>query len=354
MHANNQVVKHTRGRVLGGSSAVNLMMWSQSTRRDIDNWRKLGNSGWGWDDLLPYYQKAETFHQPSEAAREFYRIESEYLNASLRGTNGPIQTSLPDKDDYVSKVWTETCKNAGFKTPLSDPRSGSAMGGFNQLKAVDPRTGRRSYSASAYFKPNESRSNLLVVTDSLAERITIVQTPDGMHTATGVDFSSGDKRFHAQASREIIVSCGTFLSPKLLELSGIGSASILSQHGVEVKIDNPNVGENLQDHVCGHVAWGVHQELATHTLPSYMTNANLSLKDITPSGQGQLELSKGIDAEKGRERQYQLLLESANASDQAVATFLGHATGKVNLLPFADLFVVQLCLPGGHLTLTPP
>lgn len=309
------------------------MMWSQSTRRDIDNWRKLGNPGWSWDELLPYYQKAETFHHPSEAAREFYKRESEYLDASLRGTNGPIQTSLPDQDDYVSKVWTETCKNAGLKTPLSDPRTGSALGGFNQLKAVDPNTGRRSYSASAYFEPNESRLNLLVVTDALAEKITIVQNADGVHTATGVDFSSGGKRFHARASREIIVSCGTFLSPQLLELSGIGSPSILSQHGVEVKVDNPNVGENLQEHVNGRIMWEADPELATPILPSYMTTANLCLKDITPAGQNRLDLSKGIDAQKGRETQYQLLMESANASEQAVASFLGHATGEVNHLP---------------------
>jgi choline dehydrogenase-like flavoprotein len=172
--------------------------------------------------------------------------------------------------------------------------------------------------------------NLLVVTDALAEKITIVQNADGVHTATGVDFSGSGKRFHAQASREIIVSCGTFLSPQLLELSGIGSPSILSQHGVEVKVNNPNVGENLQEHVSGRIMWEADPELATPTLPSHMTTANLCLKDITPAGQDQLDLNKGIYAQKGRER---LLMELANASKQAVASFLGHATGEVNHLP---------------------
>lgn len=89
------------------------MNWTQTSRIDLDAWEKLGNPGWNWDALLPYFVKAETFHTPTDAAREFYPVESNVFHPSRRGTDGPIQTCLPETNDFVSNLWPETCRNAG-------------------------------------------------------------------------------------------------------------------------------------------------------------------------------------------------------------------------------------------------
>jgi choline dehydrogenase len=147
---------------------------------------------------------------------------------------------------WAQDVWPKTVLNAGYKSP-EDPRVGSSIGGFNQPVTVDPRLNRRSYSASAYYEPNAGRPNLSLLTHALVSKIVLEKT-DSEARATGIEFSSNGRTYSVRANREIIVSGGTINSPQLLELSGIGSPAVLQKAGVDVVVDNPSVGENLNDH----------------------------------------------------------------------------------------------------------
>lgn len=140
-----------------------------ASRQDLDNWKELGNEGWGFDDLAPYYRKMETYNPPSKILSA--KINDKYVDPSLRGTSGPIQVSFCEADfAWNQETWPEVCIAAGYPVP-KDPRSGSALGGFNQLTTVDPKTMRRSYSARDYYEPNAKRLNLSLLTNALVSKI---------------------------------------------------------------------------------------------------------------------------------------------------------------------------------------
>jgi choline dehydrogenase len=143
-------------------------------------------------------------------------------------------------------VWPKTILNAGYE-PSKDPRSGSAIGGFNQLTTVDPKQIRRSYAARDYYEPSTGRSNLSLLTNVLVFKIDLEKT-DGDAKATGVQFSVGGLTHTVKVKKEVLVCGGPINSPQILELSGIGSASVLQKAGVDIIIDNSSVGENLVDH----------------------------------------------------------------------------------------------------------
>ena len=238
-----------RGKALGGSSAINFGMYSQASRKDLDNWAALGNDQWTFDSLSPYYRKSETFHKLPEGMEK--RYAAEYLDPELRGTDGPIQVSLGENEiSWVAELWPETVKNAGYPAP-KDPRTGSAVGGFNQLMTSDPATATRSYSANAYWLPNKDRKNLDVLTDAFVTELTWDEAAEsqGEPRVSGAAFEVDGKKYTVKAKKEVIVSCGTIQSPQLLEVSGIGSRGVLQPLGIDVKVENPNIGENLQDHL---------------------------------------------------------------------------------------------------------
>ncbi|KAF2092467.1 alcohol oxidase [Rhizodiscina lignyota] len=250
--ADGRVHGWARGKGLGGSSALNTMMWSHPSRRDLDNWVTLGNEGWGWDDLTPYFRKTEAFHLPDLSV-----YESHYLQPDLHGTNGPVQVCLPQQGgSWVAKMWPDTVKALGYPK-ATDPRSGSALGGFNQLVSVDPKTSTRSYAVSAYYAPVSGRPNLHVITDAIVTRILFAQQlGEEDIVADGVEFIVGRNKYTAR-SKNVIVCAGSVQSPQVLELSGIGNPEILAKAKIETKIPNVNVGENLQDHLFMAIGWEV-------------------------------------------------------------------------------------------------
>jgi choline dehydrogenase len=146
----------------------------------------------------------------------------------------------------VQDVWPKTILNAGYK-PSKDPRSGSAIGGFNQLNTVDPKHNRRSYAAREYYEPNASRSNLSLLTHALVSKIDMEKTGSDAR-ATGVQFIFNGTTHTVKANKEVIVCGGVVNSPQILELSGIGLPAVLQNAGVEVIVENSGVGENLNDH----------------------------------------------------------------------------------------------------------
>ncbi len=213
-----------RGKVLGGTSSINGMIYSRGLRRDFDFWRSLGNTGWSYDDVLPYFQKSE---------------DNEMGSIGGRGVGGPMRVSnLPPHE--LADAFVKAGVQAGYSE--TDPADGGLEDGFgyNQMTVRD---GRRCSTAVAYLHPARRRHNLKVTTHAQATRILFRD-----RRAVGVEYVRHGVRHQVMARREVILSSGAFNSPQLLQLSGLGPARILQLHGIPVVADLAGVGENLQDH----------------------------------------------------------------------------------------------------------
>ncbi|KAJ5118428.1 uncharacterized protein N7443_007357 [Penicillium atrosanguineum] len=232
-----------RGRVLGGTSALNFMAWNRGHRKDYDAWEKLGNPGWGWEDLLPYFLRSETFHPPSAAHQKHY--QSSY-RAEFNGTEGPVQTTHIKQYGPPHQYWHQTLNELGISSN-PDSLAGSNCGVWNLVCTIEPDTQERSYAAPAYYLPVASRPNLYVITETTVLKV-LLEQKDGW-VATGVRARHDGVVLDIKAVREVIISAGSVQSPQILELSGIGRQDVLEAAGIGMKVDSPNVGENLQDHM---------------------------------------------------------------------------------------------------------
>ncbi|RMJ10396.1 hypothetical protein CDV36_009977 [Fusarium kuroshium] len=231
-----------RGRILGGTSALNYMAWNRASKDDYDAWEALGNEGWGWEGLLPFFKKSETFHPPSSHVQKLQNVSHD---ADTFGSSGPIQVSYPTDYSPTHSLWHPTLNAVGVETNSSH-LGGSNVGVWTCVNAVDPRSATRSFS-TGYC--SDARSNLHILTNATVNEIVLQEFEGGGHVATGVRFSCKGQEHTVSASREVILSAGTIKSPQILELSGIGNPKVLAQAKVPVKVDSPTVGENLQDHL---------------------------------------------------------------------------------------------------------
>lgn len=246
---NNRRINQARGRQLGGSSALNFMMVMYPSRLDLDAWGDLGNDGWSYDALAPYYRKSSTVHTPGPSTRQIITGLDHTHDDSLSG-NGPVQISFGDGyTTAFNGAWMETFSKLGL-TSTADPRTGKALGAFQNPATIDPATKSRSSAVSAYFGPEvRKRPNLVVLTDTtVAKILTTPQGDDGDVVATGVLIMTPEGEKTITCRLEVILAAGALQSPQLLELSGIGGRELLEKHGIPIVIDNPNVGEHLQDH----------------------------------------------------------------------------------------------------------
>ena len=223
---NGRSLTYPRGKVLGGCSSVNGMIYMRGQAADFDHWRQLGNPGWGWDDVLPYFRRSEDHcdgESPMHGASGEWRVERQRL-----------------RWDILQAV-QEGAKEFGIQ-PRADFNDGSNEGsGFFQ---VNQSRGMRWNTTRGFLRPAMRRGNLRVVTHALVRRITL----DGRR-ATGVEWLVENQPFRASAGAEVILAAGAINSPKLLELSGIGQPDRLADLGIPVAHDLPGVGENLQDHL---------------------------------------------------------------------------------------------------------
>ncbi|PGH14522.1 hypothetical protein AJ79_03015 [Helicocarpus griseus UAMH5409] len=233
-----------RGKVLGGTSALNFMAWTRGNREDYDAWEELGNPGWGWESLLPYFKKSESFSEPSCSHQEQY---NSFFDPRFHGDSGPVQTVHSLEYWPSGSYFQQAINSLGVKMG-HDSLAGSNVGWWNMLGSVDHLNRTRSYSATAYYRQNSARPNLFLLTNALTTEI-LIEEENGGWLAKGVRFSYDDEDYIANASREVILSAGSVQSPQLLELSGIGSPSVLKDAGIPVKVSNQNVGENLQEHM---------------------------------------------------------------------------------------------------------
>ncbi|ETS75972.1 hypothetical protein PFICI_12916 [Pestalotiopsis fici W106-1] len=230
---NDRVLPLPRGRVLGGTSALNYMLWNRASSADYDAWEELGNDGWNWESMSQYMTKSEDFtnNNLTEAGSE------------VRGDEGPIHTTIGRYMPQHRFMWRDSLENLGIQRNI-DSLGGYPCGVSFQPGSVDAKTWARSYSANAYLPL--AGSNLEVLLDTRVARINLEKSSDNCVNAAGVVLEDGTI---IPATEEVILSAGTLQSPGLLELSGIGGKEVLDSAGIEQVIDLPGVGENLQDHV---------------------------------------------------------------------------------------------------------
>ncbi|KXN82933.1 Glucose oxidase [Leucoagaricus sp. SymC.cos] len=250
VNANNNIFRWSRGRVLGGSSAINFLAWNKPSKEDIDAWEKLGNEGWNWSRFDKYMQRATTYTPPDLFAPG--RNVPDNIRRLWRGSigNGPIQVSYPPRPIDIDLKAQQTFQNLGLPmapAPMDGDPSGVVIGPVT----IDPQTILRSFAANAYWEPNSAKANFNLLTGAVVQRL-ITTEIDGKLVVTGVEFShksGGGETYTTMSSREVILSAGTLLTPQILELSGIGRPNVLQKVGISVKLALEGVGENVQDHV---------------------------------------------------------------------------------------------------------
>ncbi len=228
---NGRRIEAARGKVLGGSSSINVMAYTRGNRGDYDRWAQNGAAGWSYKEILPYFKRAERWEGGED---------------TWRGGDGPLGTEFAKTDDPLYEAWLDSARACQFS--VTDDYNGQQGEGFGRSQYTI-RNGRRSSTANAYLKPVRKRRNLKVETHAHARKIIM----EGK-VVRGVEYEHHGMIIKAYAAREVIVAAGTFKSPHLLMLSGIGPAAHLRDKGISV-IENLEVGKNLQDHLACLIMW---------------------------------------------------------------------------------------------------
>ncbi|MEX0343308.1 MAG: GMC family oxidoreductase [Rhizobiaceae bacterium] len=247
-----------RGKVLGGSSALNGLLYVRGQREDYDRWQELGNTGWGWDDVLPYFKKSE---DNERGADEFH------------GAGGPLGVSDPIFKHPICEAWIAAAKAAGY--PENPDLNGVTQEGVGYFQ-LTTRNGRRSSTAVGFLNPARSRSNLEIVTNAHVSKILIT---DGQAQGVEIVRTNGDVR-KVTARREVIVSAGAVGSPQLLMLSGIGDATDLKTAGIESTHHLPGVGKNLQDHLQARTAFKTKNPTVNDAVRGLFSQAKVALEYV--------------------------------------------------------------------------
>ncbi|GHG96580.1 choline dehydrogenase [Pseudodonghicola xiamenensis] len=218
-----------RGKVIGGSSSINGMVYVRGHACDFDTWAEMGADGWSYADVLPYFKRMESWHDGGHGG-----------DPAWRGTNGPLHVTRGKRDNPLTRAFVEAGRQAGY--PTTDDYNGEQQEGFGPMEATIWQ-GRRWSAAEAYLKPALKRSTCELIR-AHAQRVVIED-----HRAKGVEVLRKGRTEVIAARREVILAASSINSPKLLMLSGIGPAAHLAEHGIAVVADRPGVGQNLQDHL---------------------------------------------------------------------------------------------------------
>ena len=228
-HLGGRQLATPRGKVIGGSSSVNGMIYVRGHARDYDHWAESGAAGWAYTDVLPYFKRMEHWHSGGHGG-----------DKDWRGKNGPLHVTRGPRTNPLTRAFVEAGRQAGY--PVTGDYNGQQQEGFGPFDATIWK-GRRWSAANAYLRPAMKTGNCTVIR-AFARRVVI---EDGR--ATGVEVERGGKIEVIGAGREVIVAASSINSPKILMLSGIGPAAHLKEHGIDVVADRPGVGQNLQDHL---------------------------------------------------------------------------------------------------------
>ena len=230
----NRAIPVPRGKLLGGSSAINGLVWVRGQPLDYDTWAQMGARGWSWQDVAPLFTRIESYEKGG---------------ANGRGTAGPLRvTEVPDQNPLYDALF-KAAVAAGFK--LNKDYNSEDQEGVVKTQASISR-GRRMSVAHCYLEPAMRRPNLRVVTEAPTRRVLL----EGKR-CVGIVYAQGGREVEARAGREVILCAGAVATPQLLELSGIGKPEILKKYGIDVKHASPAVGENFRDHLNARIVWRV-------------------------------------------------------------------------------------------------
>jgi len=228
-HLNNRELACPRGKVIGGSSSINGMVYVRGHARDFDTWAEMGADGWSYADVLPYYKRMESWHDGGHGG-----------DPEWRGKDGPLHVSRGPRENPLFQAFVDAGQQAGYE--VTGDYNGEKQEGFGPMEQTVWK-GRRWSAANAYLKPALKRENCDIVR-GLASRVVLENG-----RAVGVELIRGGKTEIIRARREVVLAASSINSPKLLMLSGIGPAAHLAEHGIDVVADRPGVGANLQDHL---------------------------------------------------------------------------------------------------------
>lgn len=252
-HLNNKPQRWVRGRVLGGSGSINGNLFVRGDPKEYDDWQREGCKGWGYADMLPYFRRLEDYPEGDQ---------------KVRGSGGPIHCTNLDRFDPLSDAFVAACGEAGHKQ-LRDYNDGSYEGAY--YLQYSTRRGWRSSSNAEYLKPAGKRANLTIIANAPVTRVLLEN-----RRATGVEFRRGETVVKARARREVVLSAGPLVSPKILELSGIGNTDILARHGIGAIHHLPGVGENLRDHPSARISFECAQPI---TINDVLRNPLLKIRE---------------------------------------------------------------------------
>jgi len=255
-HLGGRVIDHPRGRVLGGSSSINGMMYIRGHARDYDRWAQAGCRGWSYADVLPYFRRAEKHELGGDA---------------YHGGDGPLAVATGRMENPLCRAFVEAGVEAGY--PRSDDVNGRQQEGFGRSDRTTGPDGRRANVARMYLDPIRNRPNLTIATGALATRVLL----EGRR-AVGVAYEQGGQVREARAAREVILSGGAINSPQLLMLSGIGPADELARHGIPVVHALPGVGGNLHDHPDIAIVQACRQPVSLHDALSTWGKVKVGLR----------------------------------------------------------------------------
>ncbi len=253
---NGRSIDWPRGKVLGGSSSLNGLLYVRGQPEDYDRWRQMGNPGWGWEDVLPLFKRSESNERGADA---------------FHGDEGPLAVSNMRIQRPICDAWVAAAQAAGY--PFNPDYNGAEQEGVGYFQ-LTTRNGRRCSSAVAYLKPARSRENLQIITNALVSKVEF----DGKR-ARGITYQDGSGNSQTiKVNREIILSGGAINSPQILMLSGIGDPDQLKANGIEPLVGLPGVGKNLQDHLQARLVYKCNEPTLNDEVRSLFNQARIAMK----------------------------------------------------------------------------
>ena len=315
---NNRQIIQPRGKVLGGSSSINGLLYIRGQREDFDHWRQLGNTGWSYDDVLPYFLQSEDQQRPGEMENH--------------GRGGPLAVSDVEKHP-ICEAFIEAAAQAGF--PRNDDFNGPTQEGAGYFQ-VTCRDARRCSTAKGYLKPAVKRANLKVVSEALVARVLF----EGRR-AVGVEYRRDGRLHQARAGGEVVLAGGAFNSPQLLQLSGVGPGELLRSHGIEVRHELPGVGDDLQDHFQARFNYRCSEPITINDMMASLPRQLGAALDYLFNRKGPLTIGAGYaggffktdPALASPDVQIHFILFSADAIGQKLHPFPGFLSSICQLRP---------------------
>jgi choline dehydrogenase len=332
---NNRPIYWPRGKCLGGSSSISGLIFIRGQKEDYDHWHDLGNDGWSWDEVLPYFKKAEG---------------NDRLGEPLHSQIGPLRASSIKKTHPLVEAFIKSANQLGVPTTDDFNNLQQEGVGYYQLSTHN---GLRCSAAKAYLKPIKSRQNLSIITNAQVSKILFKD-----RQAVGIEYIQGGSKHQIASQKEIILSAGALQSPQLLQLSGIGPANLLQKFGIPIVHDSPGVGKNLQDHLQYRLIYELNQNISTNVeLSSLMGRIKIGLDWLLfRSGPLSIGINQGglftkvMPQSKTPDIQFHLATLSADMAGGKVHPFPGFTMSVCQLRPESRGYV-EIVSPD---PLTPP